>query len=136
MLASPFDALPAEQRERPQHVVEEATARVDLDASEPDDVPDEMLDELSQAAWAFAGWTAGHAVLGDQAHPVYVVLGPAGLPGADAGPGAERGCQGLMEDASAAAPYVGATMAAAAWKRAQPNPGQEESNEDEETHGT
>ncbi|QIK04755.1 hypothetical protein G7Z12_00335 [Streptomyces sp. ID38640] len=138
VLASPFDALPAEQREWAQHVVEEATARVDLDAPELDDVPDEMLDELSQAARAFAdgqpatlSWETKRTLfVWFWGVLVFLALMQAQVQ--------SEAVKELMEDAAAVAPYAGATVtvAAAAWNRTQPNPGQEEGNEDEEAPGT
>ncbi|MGW8557499.1 hypothetical protein [Streptomyces tubercidicus] len=138
VLASPFDALPAQQREWARHVVGEATARVDLDAPELDDVPDEMLDELSQAARAFAdgqpatlSWETKRILfVWFWGVLVFLALMQAQVQ--------NKAAKELMEDAAAATPYVAATMAAAsaAWKRAQPNPGQEEGNEHEEAPGT
>ncbi|WP_435607086.1 hypothetical protein [Streptomyces ardesiacus] len=53
VLTSPFDALPAEQREWARRAVDEATARVDA-AELVDQVPDEMLDSLADSAHVFA----------------------------------------------------------------------------------
>jgi hypothetical protein len=53
VLTSPFDALPAEQREWARRAVDEATAHVDT-AELADDVPDEMLDSLAGSARTFA----------------------------------------------------------------------------------
>lgn len=53
VLASGFDALPAEQREWARRAVDEATSRVDT-AELADEVPDEMLDSLADTARTFA----------------------------------------------------------------------------------
>ncbi|MEU0597490.1 hypothetical protein ABZ484_04420 [Streptomyces sp. NPDC006393] len=53
VLASPFDALPAEQREWARRAVDEATAHVDT-AELADEVFDEMLDSLADSARTFA----------------------------------------------------------------------------------
>ncbi|MET9499993.1 hypothetical protein [Streptomyces sp. NPDC006552] len=124
VLSSPFDALPAEQREWARQVVEEATAAVDADAAAPDDVPDDMLEELSQAARSFAGgqpaelsWETKRTLfMWFWGVLVFLTLMQAQVQ--------SETVKELMEDAGAAAPYVGTTVAAAAfvWNKTQPKP--------------
>ncbi|KOV95425.1 MULTISPECIES: hypothetical protein [unclassified Streptomyces] len=58
VLTSPFDALPADQREWARRAVDEATAHVDT-AELVDQVPDEMLDSLTDSARTFASAQPG-----------------------------------------------------------------------------
>ncbi|MFE7156951.1 hypothetical protein [Streptomyces sp. NPDC057636] len=131
-LVSPFDALPADEREWARRVVEEATAGVDPDAGEPDGVPNDMLDELSQAARAFAqgqpatlSWETKRTLfMWFWGVLVFLALMQAQVQ--------SESVKELMEDAGATAPYVAAAVAVAAyaWNRTQPKPDAE--NEDDE----
>ncbi|MEU6807120.1 hypothetical protein [Streptomyces neyagawaensis] len=58
VLTSPFDALPAEQREWARRAVDEATAHVDT-AELAEQVPDELLDSLADSARTFASAQPG-----------------------------------------------------------------------------
>ncbi|WP_329564342.1 hypothetical protein OG711_38385 (plasmid) [Streptomyces uncialis] len=53
VLASPFDALPAEQRESARRAVDDAAAHPDT-AELANEVPDEVLDSLAESARTFA----------------------------------------------------------------------------------
>ncbi|MFF8953535.1 hypothetical protein ACF09I_32735 [Streptomyces sp. NPDC014940] len=58
VLAFPFDALPAEQRESARRAVDEATAHIDT-AELADEVPDEVLHSLADSARTFASAQPG-----------------------------------------------------------------------------
>jgi hypothetical protein len=131
-LASPFDALPADQREWARRVVEEVTAGVDPDAAEPDDVPDHMLDELSQAARAFAQGQPA-TLSWDTKRTLFMWFwGVLVFPALMQAQVQSEAVKELMEDADATAPYVGAAMAVAAyaWSRTQHRPDAEDYDED------
>ncbi|MGQ4482636.1 hypothetical protein [Streptomyces sp. SAS_276] len=128
MLASPFDALPADQREWVRRIVEEATVGVDPEAGEPDDVPNDMFDELSQAARAFAqgqpatlSWETKRTLfIWFWGVLVFLALMQVQVQ--------SEAVKELMEDAGATAPYVGAAAVVAAyvWNRTQPKPDDED----------
>jgi hypothetical protein len=126
VLASPFDALPAEQREWARQVVDEATAHVDAGLAEETD--GELLDTLADTARTFAAaqpaglsWDAQKKLfVGFIVTVVFLLLLQAQIE-SDA-------VKELVEDAGGAALVIAPTALGAAfvWNKMNPLPGRGE----------
>jgi hypothetical protein len=132
VLASPFDALPAEQREWARRVVDEATAHVDDTTG---DLDEELLDTLADTARTFASsqpaglsWAAQKKLfIAFWAILVFTVLVQAQVESEMA--------KELLEDAGGAMLVVSPLLLGAgwAWDKMNPDPGADESEDDDTT---
>ncbi|WP_406164547.1 hypothetical protein [Streptomyces sp. NBC_00996] len=129
-LTSPFDALPAEQREWARRAVDEATAHVDT-AELAGHVPNEMLDSLADSARTFASTqpvglsraAQKKLFIGFIITAFFLLLLQAQID--------SNAVMEFVEDAGAAMLVVGPTAIGAAYVWDKMNPGPDEDEADE-----